>query len=130
MAEQHKETGTVHFIGGTQTFGNKGFQKREIVLETGDKYKQYPVLEVQKDNCNLLDNLNIGDDVTLHFNLNGRENGGRYYNSLVVWKVEVNAKSKAPSQAEFNQAVAKGADKNGLTQDALPGEYDSTDLPF
>lgn len=66
--------GTVHVVTDTQTFGQKGFRKREVVLiEDNGQYKQHiPIVFVQ-DACNDVDDVNSGDEVKIEFELGGRE---------------------------------------------------------
>ena len=87
MSEQLKITGTIILIGETQSFGDNGFTKREFVVEVGDKYPQPIAFEMVKDNCELLDAYNEGDEVGVSFNLRGREYYGKYYVNLTCWRL-------------------------------------------
>ena len=43
---------TVETVGETKTYGDKGFQKRELVItDNGDKYPQYRIIEAVQDKC-------------------------------------------------------------------------------
>ena len=95
-------TGKIKLLQETQTFGS-GFQKREIVLIVEDgKYSQEICLEFVQDKINLLDNLSVGQDITVFFNIKGREYNGRYFNNLQGWKITVNEES---SEVSKNPAV-------------------------
>ena len=79
-------SGSILKIDETQTFAS-GFSKREFVVETAhDKYPQQIKLEVVKDKCATLDQLDIGDQVTVEFDIRGNEHNGKYYVSLSAWK--------------------------------------------
>lgn len=85
-------TGKVKLIQDAQTFGS-GFTKREMVVVVEDgKYPQEINLEFVQDNVSKLDSLGEGDDITVTFDIRGREYNGRWFNSLQGWKVHVNDK--------------------------------------
>jgi hypothetical protein len=109
-------TGTIKRISETQIITDK-FQKREFVLTLPDpKYPQDILLEMQRDNCDRLDNLTEGQEVKCEINLRGREwtaptGEVKYFNTLVCWKIEaVGGGVKVPQEQ---------GNKN-----------DSSDLPF
>jgi hypothetical protein len=80
-------TGKVKLIQAAQTFGS-GFTKREMVVTVEDgKYPQDINIEFVQDKAGLLDNLQIGQEVTVTFDIRGREYNGRYYNNLQGWKI-------------------------------------------
>ncbi|MEH6652506.1 MAG: DUF3127 domain-containing protein [Motiliproteus sp.] len=81
-------TGKIKLIQDEQTFGS-GFKKREMVVTVEDgKYPQEINLEFVQDKVNLLDALQIGQEVTVTFDIRGREYNGRYFNNLQGWKIE------------------------------------------
>ena len=83
----YEMTGTVKVIMEPQTF-QSGFSKREFVLMVEDgKYPQEIALECVKDRISLLESINVGDVVTVSFDIRGREYNGRYFNNLIAWKV-------------------------------------------
>ena len=66
--------GIVHVVEETKTYGQKGFQKRLVVLEqdTG-RFTNYIPVEFIRDNCSSADDLNVGDDVEISYQLSGRK---------------------------------------------------------
>ena len=90
--------GTIKVIGNTQIF-DSGFQKREFVVTTDEKYPQDVKLEVLKDNCDTLDSYNAGDVVNVSFNVRGNEYKDRYFVSLQAWRIKPleTAGAKAPA---------------------------------
>jgi single-strand DNA-binding protein len=101
MAYQLK--GKIKLIMDLQTFPS-GFTKREVVVTTSeDRYPQDIKLDCLKEKTELLDNLNPGDPVVVHFDLRGREYNGRYFNDLTVWKIESgnSAKSEGAPTPDF-----------------------------
>lgn len=84
-------TGTIIDVFSAQTF-NKGFKKREFVIETDEKYSQKVVLQLVQDKCDMIDSYGIGDTVTVSFNVKGRDwvdNSGtvKYFNTLEAWRI-------------------------------------------
>ena len=80
-------TGKIKLIQDEQTFAS-GFKKREMVVIVEDgKYPQEINLEFVQDKISLLDGLAPGQEVTVTFDIRGREYNGRYFNNLQGWKV-------------------------------------------
>ncbi len=85
--------GKVKMIGETQTFGNNGFRKRELVITTEEQYPQHIMVEFVQDKTDLLNNVNIGQPVKVSINLRGREwtnpqGEVKYFNSIQGWRIE------------------------------------------
>ena len=86
--------GRIKTIFATETVGQNGFQKRDFVITTDGQYPQDIIIQFQQGNCTLLDNLQIGQIVKIHFNLQGREwtspqGEVKYFNTVVGWKIEI-----------------------------------------
>jgi len=86
---------------GTELVVSDKFKKRTIVLETADKFPQILEFQATQDKCDLLDVLKVGQEVTIHFNLQGREwiNAGgevKVFNTLSVWKIDSEPISSTP----------------------------------
>ena len=71
------------------------FKKREFVLLIAEnpEYPEHVKFELIQDKCNLLDGLEAYAEITVHFNLKGREwtdnsGGAKYFTSLQAWKIE------------------------------------------
>ena len=112
--------GTIKVIGETQTFGAKGFRKRELVITTEEQYPQSILVEFVQDKCDLLDKFEVGKNVKIGINLRGREwtnpqGETKYFNSIQGWNI--------------NSFVTEG-DKDKLHAPLqTQGDIDS-DLPF
>ncbi|WP_116368497.1 DUF3127 domain-containing protein [Parahaliea mediterranea] len=110
-------TGKIKLIQEPQTF-NSGFTKREMVVTVDDgRYPQDINLEFVQDKIALLDGLQSGQEVTVSFDIRGREYNGRYFNNLQGWKVV--AAAAAP------EAAAAGAPAG-----EEPPPYGDDDIPF
>ena len=84
-------TGTIHHIGPVETVGANGFTKQLLVVNNGQQYDNLTPIEFAKDKTALLNGLRVGQSVTVHINLGGREYNGKYYPSIRGWKVEAQA---------------------------------------
>jgi len=85
--------GKIKIISETQTFGERGFRKRELVLTTSEEYPQMLMIEFVQDKCDLLDNYSVGSDVNISINLRGREwindeGVAKYFNSIQGWRIQ------------------------------------------
>ena len=85
--------GKIKMIGETQTFGNNGFRKREVVVTTEEQYPQHIMVEFVQDKTDLLNNFNVGQPVKISINLRGREwvnpqGETKYFNSIQGWRIE------------------------------------------
>ena len=115
-------TGKVKLVQDAQTFGS-GFTKREMVVTVEDgKYPQEINIEFVQDKVSLLDTVQIGQEVTVTFDIRGREYNGRYFNNLQGWKLQ-SGEAAAPAPAGDKPAVA---DKD------VPADFDEyeDDIPF
>ncbi len=116
-------TGKIKLITDEQKF-DSGFYKREFVVTTQEQYPQDIKFEVFKEKCEMLNGLNAGSDVKVHFDIRGREWQGKYYNNLVAWKIEgaaVGAPAPAPSASgPTDFPAADPVDVNSVEEDDLP----------
>jgi hypothetical protein len=85
--------GRIKVIGETQTFGNNGFRKREVVVTTEEQYPQHISIEFVQDKTDLLNNYQEGQQVKININLRGREwvnpqGETKYFNSIQGWRIE------------------------------------------
>lgn len=70
------------------------FRKREFIIEYSEnaQYPQFLKFELLQDNCEMIDNFSIGDELEISFDLSGKpwtnsEGEKVYFNSLRVWKI-------------------------------------------
>jgi len=109
--------GQVHLIGETQTVGNNGFTKRQIVVKTEEQYPQLIGIDFVKDKCTILDKYKVGQNVKVSINIRGNEYNGKYYINLQGWRIEnvEGANTPAPSASSTPQTIV---------------EEEAEDLPF
>ena len=108
----------IHSIGQTQKVSYT-FSKREFVVETQEDYKQYLLLQVVKDKCELLNNFKPGESVSVSLNFKGRlwtdANGvEKCFNTLECWKITKQGTESVP--------------QNNSGAESL--NHDSSDLPW
>lgn len=107
-------TGKIKIIQEEQTF-DSGFSKREMVVTVEDgNYPQDINLEFVKDKAKLLDDLQPGQEVTVTFDIRGREYNGRYFNNLQGWKVSSETMDK---QSKENSTSAENSDQLDIDSD-------------
>ena len=100
--------GKIIFIDETKTYGNKGFKKRELAVETKEEYPQKILVEFIQDKTEMLDRYKVGQDVSIGINLNGREwvnpeGETKYFNSIRGWRIgllEQEPATQEPPQVE------------------------------
>lgn len=82
------------------------FAKRELILDIDGKYPQVLCFESSGDRNALLDDVGEGDMVTVHFDLRGRQStrDDRVFNTLSIWKVNVDTRAAAPRVGGSSQS--------------------------
>ncbi len=102
-------SGKVKLLQDPQTF-NSGFTKREMVVIVEDgKYPQEINLEFVQDKVALLDTIQPGQQVTVSFDIRGREYNGRYYNNLQGWKITTDEAPMQDSPPPYDEAPPAAA---------------------
>jgi hypothetical protein len=108
-------TGTVHKVDEVKSYGEKGFKKREWVLEVNSEYgdgmiyKDFIQFEAVKTFAESLTYIKPGDEVEVKFSVGGRKyspkDGGddKFFVSLKSWDVKVRGASQhAPVASGYN----------------------------
>lgn len=85
--------GKIKLVGETQTFGNNGFRKREVVITTEEQYPQHIMVEFVQDKTDLLNSYQVDQMVKISINIRGREwtnpqGEVKYFNSIQGWRIE------------------------------------------
>ena len=83
---------------GVSRTGNP-WKTQEYVLETHDQYPRKMCFDVfGEDKINQF-NIQVGEELTVSFDIDAREWQGRWFNSIRAWKVErAGAQQPAPAQ--------------------------------
>ena len=118
--------GIVHVVEETKTYGQKGIQKRLVVLEqdTG-RFTNYIPVEFIRDSCSSADALNVGDDVEVSYQLSGRK-----------WQRDPDSEVKyfltaeALSFKKMSEGGTPDSDSGSANDAFSESNYDEGDIPF
>jgi hypothetical protein len=133
-------TGIIIEVFPAQTF-NKGFRKREFVIEAGDKYPQKIVFGLVQDKCDMIDSYGVGDTVAVSFDVKGRDwtdKSGqvKYFNSLEAYRINgqqrSSTKSKQVEDEDDDEIFRSLGIETGPKKSSAPASSfsDDDDLPF
>ncbi len=127
--------GRVHEIGAIQQV-TESFKKREMVVAYAEnpQFVEYITFQATQDRTTIFDNLQIGQEVSVDFNLRGRpwtnrEGTTTYFNSLVAWRVTpLSSQSQSRTQGNYAEMPPPS------NYSGMPSEFgnptDDDDLPF
>lgn len=85
--------GILHVKGQTQQRSEK-LSTRSFTIKTNDDiYEQFITFELLNDRTDMIDPFGVGEEITVSFNLKGREwkspqGEVKYFNTLEAWKVQ------------------------------------------
>ena len=133
-------TGVILEIFPSQTF-NKGFRKREFVIETGDKYPQKIIFGLVQDKCDMLDSYGVGDTVAVAFDVKCRDwtdKSGqvKYFNTLEAFRISgqqrAAIRSSAAEEEDDDDEIFRslGIETGPKKSSAKQIDLDDDDLPF
>lgn len=108
---------------GTSKASGNPWKMQEFVLETiNEQYPHKMMFSVFGEDKLQQAAINIGDEVTVSFDVNAREYNGRWYNDIRAWRVSHEVAGNAqPNAVPNNQAP---------TMDAFAPSNEKDDLPF
>jgi len=105
------------------------FTTRDFVVTEDGQYPQYVTFQATQGTCAVLDRLSVGETVTVHYNVRGKQyekkdgSGHAYFNSLVAWKIETNKTNNYPQQSAEPQTTNDAPSNIGAANEPQ-------DLPF
>lgn len=125
--------------GESQRTGNK-WMSQSFVIETHEQYPRRCVFDVFGEDRLREFNIQVGEELTVSFDIDAREYNGRWFNSVRAWKVERVAPGAVPgaSAAPYtNPAPAAPAPAGQAYPQApapapapAPADGGADDLPF
>ncbi|AGO48758.1 single strand DNA binding protein [Cellulophaga phage phi46:3] len=118
--------GKIIVIGETETFGNNGFSKRQLVIETDENFPQKLAMDFVKDKGDLLNSYTIGQSVKVGINHRGSEYNGKYYVNLQGWRIELLGQPESKPES----AVDKYEAKETPAAETEQSEEEEDELPF
>lgn len=125
--------GIVYQIDETKSYGQKGFRKRQVVLEQDtSRFTNYVPVEFIQDSCDTVDELKLGDDVEIAYRLSGRKwqkdaaSEVKYFLSAEALSFKV--LSGSASKSKSSPSTENAADANAAFDEGA--SCDETDIPF
>jgi hypothetical protein len=118
--------GTIHLIDETKTYGQKGFRKRMVVLETDQgRFTNYIPLDFIQDGCDSVDELNVGDQVEIAYRLSGRK-----WQKDAASEVKYFLSAEATGFKVLKGGTPAGQYDNSEPNDAFSEAADDDEVPF
>jgi len=105
------------------------FKKREFVLEIANgMYPQHVKFQLLQDKTAALDSYNVGDELQVSFDLQGREWQGKYFTNLNAWRIQ---QGTAPNSSPPPQPqTEKTTDFPSASDEPQGSNEQLDDLPF
>lgn len=122
--------GTLTHIGDlVEGNGQKGPWKKQIfVIQTQEQYPKNVALLAWNERCNDVDALNLGDVISVSFDIESREFNGKWYTDLKAWKIQgANAAAPQAAQAPAPQPMPQPQNPFANAESLEP---QGDDLPF
>ena len=101
---------------GTSARGTQ-WSSQTAVIETHEQYPKRVAFDVLGDKIAEF-NLQVGEEVTVSFDINAREYNGKWWNSVNAWKVVRNGGQQSPMQGGYNMNPQAGAQYAQVAQQA------------
>jgi hypothetical protein len=84
-------TGKVHEVcemqTGTSKAGNE-WTRQNVVIDTSDEYNPHVCISFLGDKCQLLKQLSIGQNVSIHINLSSKKWNDKWFTNVNGWKID------------------------------------------
>jgi single-strand DNA-binding protein len=111
-------TGTLVKKYETETKG-ESFRVRDFVIKANDggQYDNFVKFQLSQDRTAIIDDMNEGDEIKVHFDLRGRQWQEKYFTNLSAWRVE-------------KVSTAQVAEPKKATAAVEPKPESTDDLPF
>ena len=119
--------------GTARTTGNPWMMQDYVIEETVGQYPKRMCFNVFGEDKIKNFNIQVGQELTVSFDVNAREYQGRWYNDIRAWKVEPAAQAAAPAQpipaaAPFPPAETAAPATSAAA--SFESSDDTSDLPF
>lgn len=114
--------------GISKTSGNP-WKMQDYVIETNEQFPRRMCFNVfGEDKINQF-NIQVGEEITVSFDINAREYQGRWFNDIRAWKVDrVTADQEAAAAPAVEAPVA--AEAPAAPMPTFEAEESTDDLPF
>ncbi|CAH1000872.1 hypothetical protein LEM8419_01927 [Neolewinella maritima] len=124
-------TGTLVKKYETETKG-ESFRVRDFVIKANDggQYDNFVKFQTTQDRTAIIDDMNEGDEIKVHFDLRGRQWQDKYFTNLNAWRVEAMDASSAPSGGGGGASAGSDSPGNFPKASDEPVLEADDDLPF
>jgi len=122
--------GQIKKIFPSEYVGVNGFEKRDLVITTEEQYPQTIIIQFTQQRCDLLNNLQVGQNVKVYINIRGREwtnpqGETKYFNTIEGWKIEVIQTTNVANQQPVTQAAPAPPPQRAPQQVQQPQLFDN-----
>ncbi len=111
---------------GTSSRTGSTWKSQEFVIETHDQYPRKCVFTVFGEERLQQFNIQVGEEMTVSFDIDAHEWNGRWFNDIRAWKVDRNMTTPVDGVAPTDP----GIDAPFPTPTEAPEEGSADDLPF
>ena len=129
--------GRVHHVGEQMTFAS-GATKRQLVIDTEEKFNNFLPIDFWKERADKLSELQRGELVTVHINLGGRPDktdANKFWPDITGWRV---VQDNPPQQQQQQQpqgqpqgyAQPQQPQQQQQQQQQRPANQGDDDIPF
>lgn len=113
---------------GTSNRTGNSWMSQEYVIETHEQYPRRCCFRIFGEDKIKNMNIQVGEELTVSFDIDAREYQGRWYNDISAWKVDrVQAGAPAAAPAAPTQPAPDAA---SIPSPEAPAAGDEDDLPF
>lgn len=120
--------------GGVSNRTGNAWKMQEFVIETHEQYPRKCMFSVFGEDRLREFNIQVGEELTVSFDIEAREYNGRWYNDIRAWRVQrgvAPAAAPAPEAAPAAAPAAPAAAPAAQAPAAAPAGTDTVDdLPF
>lgn len=92
---------------------NKDWEKVEFAIETQEQYPKTIAFTLFNQNCEIIDDKELGDEVSVKFNVESREYNGRWFHNVNAFGISVLNKTEEPEIGSQPKSVSE-EDGDGL----------------
>nr|WP_314992060.1 DUF3127 domain-containing protein [uncultured Capnocytophaga sp.] len=122
--------GQIKKIFPSEYVGVNGFEKRDLVITTEEQYPQTIIIQFTQQRCDLLNNLQVGQNVKVYINIKGREwtnpqGETKYFNTIEGWKIEVIQTTNVANQQPMTQTAPAPTPQRAPQQVQQPQLFDN-----
>lgn len=109
-----QQTGVIKSIGQKQQVSDK-FVKRDLVIAFKDgSYDKLLCIQFTQNNVDRTVGYQVGQEVTVDFNLESKEHNGKYFTNCTGWKI-------TPTGQQSNYATG-ATGRNDMTEQNFPSQ--------